>query len=198
MKAFRIYIPAQRRVVVRRDVKFEEDWAFRRSREIEYLDRPDPQEQLSQAQGSSGQGLGGTSITVSGPSVSSGSQSQRGGASGSMQSSPQSSSLGSPLMDNSHGTSASTGSGSGRRTADRHSGVQAPDDEEEFHSPVGEVCSGKGKHKWLQDTLREATSVVGPKRPVRESRPPERFCRYMAMVANILDSKPSSYEEAAS
>ena len=50
-------------------------------------------------------------MTMSGPSVSSGSQSQRGGASGSMQSSPQSSSLGSPLMDNSHGTSASTGSG---------------------------------------------------------------------------------------
>eukprot|EP00253_Pinus_taeda_P034619 PITA_34619 len=42
-KAFRIYIPAQRKVVVRRDVKFEEDRAFRRSRELEYLDQPDPQ-----------------------------------------------------------------------------------------------------------------------------------------------------------
>ena len=77
-------------------------------------------------------------MTMSGSSVSSGSQSQRRGASGSMQSSPQSSSLGSPLMDSSHGTSASTGSSSGRRTADRESGVQAPNDEEEFHSPVGE------------------------------------------------------------
>jgi len=53
-KAFRIYIPAQRRVVVRRDVKFEEDRAFRRSQELEYLDQPDPQQQLSQSQGSSG------------------------------------------------------------------------------------------------------------------------------------------------
>ena len=53
-KAFQIYIPAQRRVVVRRDVKFEEDRAFRRSRELEYLDQPDPQQQLSQSQGSSG------------------------------------------------------------------------------------------------------------------------------------------------
>ena len=110
----------------------------------------------------------------------------------------QSNPLGSPLMDSSHGTSASTGSGSGRRTADRQLGVQGPDEEEEFHSPVGEVRSGKRKPKWLQDTLREATSVVGPKRSVRESRPPERFCSYMAMVANIVDSKPSSYEEAAS
>ena len=37
-KAFWIYIHAQRRVVVRRDMKFEEDRAFRRSRELEYLD----------------------------------------------------------------------------------------------------------------------------------------------------------------
>ena len=125
-------------------------------------------------------------MTMSGPSVSSDSQSQRGGASGSMQSSPQSSSLGSPLMDSSHGTSTSTGSGAGRRTTDRQSGVQDPDDddEEEFHSPMGEVCSGKRTHKWLQDTLRE-------------SRPPDRFCSYMAVIANIIDFEPSSYEEAA-
>ena len=102
-------------------------------------------------------------------------------------------------MDSSHGTSASTGSGSSRRTTDRQLGVQAPDDdEEEFHSPVGEVCSGKRKPKWLQGTLREATSVAGPKRTVRESRPPDRFCSYMEMVANIVNSEPSSYKEEAS
>eukprot|EP00253_Pinus_taeda_P025972 PITA_25972 len=80
-------------------------------------------------------------------------------------------------MDSSHSTSASTGSGAGMRTADRQAGVQATDgdEEEEFHSPMGEACSGKRKPKWLQDTLRDATSVAEPKRPVRESRPPERF-----------------------
>eukprot|EP00253_Pinus_taeda_P027400 PITA_27400 len=135
-----------------------------------------------------------------GPSVSSGSTSQRGGAPGNKQSNPQSSSLGSPLMDSSHGTSASTGLGASRRTTDRQSGVQAPDGdkEEEFHSPMGEACSGKRKPKWLQDTLRDATFVAEPKRSVRESRPPERFCSYMAMATSILDSEPSSYEEAAS
>ena len=35
-KAFRIYLPSQRKVVVRRDVKFEEERAFRRSRESEH------------------------------------------------------------------------------------------------------------------------------------------------------------------
>ena len=34
-KAFRIYLPSQRKVVVRRDVKFEEERAFRRSRDSE-------------------------------------------------------------------------------------------------------------------------------------------------------------------
>lgn len=173
--------------------------AFRRSWELEYLDQPNPQQQLSQSQGSSGQGSegsGGTSMRMSGSSVSSGSPSQRGGAPGSM----KSSSLGSPLMDSSHGTSASTGSGAGRRTTNRQLGVQAPDgdEDEEFHSPMGKACSRKRKPKWLQDTLRDATSVAEPKRPVRESRPPERFCSYMAMVTSILDSEPSSYEEAAS
>jgi len=145
-KALRIYIPAQRKVVVRRDVKFEEDRAFRRSRELEYLDQPDTQQQLSQSQGSSRQGSGGTSMRMSGPSVSSGSPSQRGGAPGNMQSSSQSSSLGSPLMDSSHGTSASTSSGAGRRTTDRQSGVQAPNDdrEEEFHSPMEKCTQGRG------------------------------------------------------
>ena len=31
VKAFRIYLPSQRKVVVRRDVNFEEERAFRRS-----------------------------------------------------------------------------------------------------------------------------------------------------------------------
>ena len=33
-KAFRVYIPASRKVVVRRDVRFEEDRAFKRSWEL--------------------------------------------------------------------------------------------------------------------------------------------------------------------
>ena len=35
LKAFRIYIPSQRKVVVRMDVKLEEEWAFKKSRESE-------------------------------------------------------------------------------------------------------------------------------------------------------------------
>ena len=121
-----------------------------------------------------------------------------GGASGDLQSSPQSNSQGNPLMDNSHGTSTSSGTSLGMRSVGRPSGVQASDDDEDYFIPVGEVCSGKRKPKWLQDTLREATSVTGPKRQVRERKPPERFYSYMTLITSIVDSKPSSYEEAAS
>jgi hypothetical protein len=35
-----------------------------------------------------------------------------------------------------------------------------------------------------------------PKQAVRESKPPERFCSYLAMVSNIRESEPSTFEEA--
>ena len=45
-KAFRIYLPSQRKVVVRRDVKFEEERAFRRSRELELGEQQVPTYQV--------------------------------------------------------------------------------------------------------------------------------------------------------
>ena len=41
-KAFRIYLPSQRKVVVRREVKFEQEWAFRKSRELEQREQQVP------------------------------------------------------------------------------------------------------------------------------------------------------------
>ena len=34
-KAFHIYLPSLSKFIVRRDVKFEEEWAFKKSRELE-------------------------------------------------------------------------------------------------------------------------------------------------------------------
>lgn len=39
--------------------------------------------------------------------------------------------------------------------------------------------------------------VESPKRVVKESKAPKRFCSYMALVSRINESKPSTYEEAA-
>jgi hypothetical protein len=47
--------------------------------------------------------------------------------------------------------------------------------------------------------LRDAQVSVGnPKQAVRESKPPERFCSYIAMVSSIREFEPSTFEEASS
>ena len=68
-KAFRIYITALRRVVLRRDVKFEEEKAYRRSRELDRLQSLVDQQQRS-AQGTRGTSMSVTSLSVSGSQVS--------------------------------------------------------------------------------------------------------------------------------
>ena len=69
-KAFRIYLPSQRKVVVRREVRFEEEWAFRKSKELvqEEQQVPPPQEasQVPSIQGTSSQVFGVTGPQVTG------------------------------------------------------------------------------------------------------------------------------------
>jgi hypothetical protein len=44
--------------------------------------------------------------------------------------------------------------------------------------------------------MREAQgSVKNPRQAVSESKPPERFCSYLAMVSSIRESEPSTFEE---
>jgi hypothetical protein len=68
-KAYRIYIPALRRVVVRRDVKFKEQKAYERSRDLDQREPPTPSTQQgspgqgSGPQGSGPQGSGGTGVS---------------------------------------------------------------------------------------------------------------------------------------
>jgi len=73
----------------------------------------------------------------------------------------------------------------------------SPDWGAEDEVPYGEAFSGKRRPKCLQDTLKEAETVGPPKRVNRDSVPPERFCSYVAKATSIVDSKPTSYEEAA-
>ena len=55
----------------------------------------------------------------------------------------------------------------------------------------------KEEEKWLLETLKEVEVVEAPSRAVRERRLPERFGSYIALVTNTIETKPSSYEEAA-
>jgi hypothetical protein len=75
--------------------------------------------------------------------------------------------------------------------------LSSADGVEQGESPPQDTTSKRKKPKWLRDILRDAQGSVGnPKQAVRESKPPERFCSYIAMVSNIRESKPSTFEEA--
>ena len=45
--------------------------------------------------------------------------------------------------------------------------------------------------------MKEAKTIEALKKQVRESRPPETFGSYIAMVIYIIKTEPSSYEEAS-
>jgi hypothetical protein len=172
-KAFCIYLPSLRKTVLRRDVIFEEDGAYRKSRGTERGDQSSPQIQVNPQQ---------TTVTQSSrppTSVTTGSQVTGPQSSGSQATGPQISRS---------GTSRST-----TRSLSSANGV------EQGESPPQDTSSERRKPKWLQDTLREAQCSVGnPRQAVRESKPPERFCSYIAMVSSIRESEPSTFEEATS
>ena len=60
---------------------------------------------------------------------------------------------------------------------------------------VWEQSSGKKKPKWLRETLKEAKEFGMPKEPVRAIVMPNRLG--MALIANVRDSEPSTFEEAS-
>jgi hypothetical protein len=49
--------------------------------------------------------------------------------------------------------------------------------------------------RWLRDTLKDAEGHATPRGTFRESRPLQRFSSYVALMSNIIDSEPSSFEE---
>ena len=194
--------------MVRRDVRFEEDMTFRSSWELGDREPStiQQQQQQSSSQVTGGQGTRGTTVTLTGPSVSSSQVpvSRAQGSPSSAQSGSLDTSQISPPVGSTHGTSGSSahpGTGSGSPgSVGQPRRAPSSDDEEFFDvpTPQGEVDSRKRRPKWLQDSLKEAETVGAPKKQVRERRPPDRFGSYIAMVTDIIETKPSSYEEASS
>jgi hypothetical protein len=130
-RPIRIYIPALRKTIVRRDVKFEEDRAFRRSH-----DSPPAETEEQEA----------------------------------------------PKVE------------------ERSTDPQSSDQEEQEAPSTQEATttSGKKRPRWLQQTLKDAQEhVEAPKKTFRESRPPQKYSSYMALMCDIIDSEPSSFEEAS-
>jgi hypothetical protein len=168
-KAYRIYIPPLRKVVVSRDVRFEEDKAFARSLESSRAVEDDAELPVAVSEGAQPQWSGTPVSEVTGsPCTASGSQvehvqsdgaqtSERGQTSGSqsVEASPEAITLG----------------------------------QRDLTSPL--TTSGKRRPRWFQETLKEAIENVGePKSQIRQRRPPVRLGAYLALVTTIRDIEP--------
>jgi hypothetical protein len=168
-KAYRIYIPSLRRVVVSRDVRFEEDRDFQRSLESRVSVEDDAEAPIDVSEGAQPH-VSGTlvSVVTASPCTASGSQSKGVQAEGaetsgsqSVQTSPEAVTLG----------------------------------QRDLTSPL--TTSGKRRPRWFQETLKEAKENVGePKSQIRESRPLVKLGSYLALVTNITDTEPRTFAQA--
>ena len=64
--------------------------------------------------------------------------------------------------------------------------------------PSATTILGRKRHAWARQTLQVAKVHATPCGSFRESKRPQRFSGYFALMSHILDSEPSSYEEAVS
>lgn len=54
----------------------------------------------------------------------------------------------------------------------------------------------KRKLAWFKETMQEAEKVTTPKGTFRESKRPHRYGGYMAFISKIINSKPTTFEDA--
>jgi hypothetical protein len=175
-KAYRIYIPPLRKVVVSRDVRFEEDRAFARSLESIRADEVDAE--------------------LPDIAVSKGAQPQLSGT-------PFSGVTGSPCTASEsqvqHVQSDGAQTSERAQTSGSQSVAASPEaitlGQRDLTSPL--TTSGKRKPRWFQETLKEAIENVGePKDQVRQRRPPVRLGAYLALVTSVRDSEPETFAQA--
>jgi hypothetical protein len=175
LKAYHIYIPPLRRVVVSRDVRFEEDRAFARSLESRVGVEDDAELPVAVSEGAQPQSSGTPVSGVTGsPCTASRSQSEQ---------------------FQSDGAQTSEGAQTSRSQSVETSPVAVTLGHSDLTSPL--TTSGKRRPRWFQETLKEAKENVGePKSQIRESRPPVRLGAYLALVTIIRDTEPQTFAQA--
>jgi hypothetical protein len=138
-KAYHVYIPALRKTVVRRDVKFEEDKSLKKALDTGPTTPRD--QELKTLKGEETKVLGTCTFTYA-------------------------------------------------QTSEQ--------DEEHVAPPVHDTpLSRRKKTRWVEQTVREAQEYVdAPRTSVRESRAPHRYSIYMAQMRELLEAKPSNFQEA--
>ena len=76
-----------------------------------------------------------------------------------------------------------------------------PEDHDELEpqrpeDPPKEVTLGKRRPAWAHELMQEADKYGAPDETFRESKKPKTYSSYVALLSNIIDVKPTSYEEA--
>ena len=66
-----------------------------------------------------------------------------------------------------------------------------PDD-----APTNMAVSQKSP-RWAQQTLQDAEGHEAPRGIHQESKRPQRFSSYVALMSHIIDLEPTTYEEAS-
>jgi hypothetical protein len=174
-KAYRIYIPPLRKVVVSRDVRFEEDKAFARSLESSRAVEDDAELSVAVSEGAQPQRSGTPVSEVTGsPCTALGSQAE-------------------------HVQSDGAQTSEGSQTSGSQSVEASPEaitlGQRDLTSPL--TTSGKRRPRWFQETLKEAIENVGePKSQIRQRRPLVRLGAYLALVTTIGDIEPQTFVQA--
>ena len=176
---------------MRRDVKFEEERAFRRSRESEQGEQQVPAPQVV-AQVPSTQQSGSQVYGVTGPqsvgTCSPGSVVRPAGSSGTGDGSTI---TGTPYRGSRlrlQGTPSVGTPALGSQVTEASSSSSSSDDDR----PVREERSGKKKPKWLWETLKDALKAGTPRDKVKALKIPNRLG--MLFMDSTRDSQPSTFE----
>ena len=70
------------------------------------------------------------------------------------------------------------------------------DSHESHDDPPQEKRVSRKRPTWLRDTLQEGEGHSSPSGSYRDKKIPPKFSSYSALMCHIIDSKPSSFDEA--
>ena len=60
-----------------------------------------------------------------------------------------------------------------------------------------DMTVSRKRPRWAQQTLQDAEGHESPHGTFRESKRPQRFSSYVALMSHIIDSEPTTYEDAS-
>ena len=84
-----------------------------------------------------------------------------------------------------------------REIAEKNEPIDTIDPVETTDDPR-DITVRRKRPRWMQHTLHDAEGHEAPHGSLRESKRPQRFSSYVALMSHIIDSKPTTYEEAYS